>query len=114
MSASHPADELDFRSVFEALPGLYLVLDRQPWVRLHGKGDKWRSCPLWKETAECLRRLVAQPNGSAEDDSAVFLSPRGTPLTRFGVYKVVRRHGGRFDASPMSKPGGTGGSLAQP
>jgi hypothetical protein len=23
-------------------------------VRLHSKGDKWRSCPIWPETAELL------------------------------------------------------------
>mgnify|MGYP001823801299 CR=1 FL=1 len=26
-------------------------------VRLHGKGDKWRVCPLWEETAGILERL---------------------------------------------------------
>jgi integrase/recombinase XerD len=26
-------------------------------VRLHGKGDKWRCCPLWPETADLLKRL---------------------------------------------------------
>lgn len=36
-------------------------------VRLHGKGDKWRTCPLWDETARVLRQLfddrrVADPH----------------------------------------------------
>src|SRR5437879_12498821 len=26
----------------------------KPSVRLHGKGDKWRACPLWKLTSELL------------------------------------------------------------
>ena len=26
----------------------HLELSRQPRVRLHGKGDKWRLCPLWQ------------------------------------------------------------------
>ena len=29
-------------------------------VRLHGKGDKWRSCPLWPETAEALKQLNSE------------------------------------------------------
>jgi site-specific recombinase XerD len=78
----------------------HLALDRQPWVRLHGKGDKWRTCPLWKETAEHLRRLIERPDGVAGPEEAVFCSPRGTALTRFGLYKIVRRHASRFDAAP--------------
>lgn len=77
-----------------------LVLDRQPWVRLHGKGDKWRTCPLWQETAEHLRRLVERRHGVAGPEEAVFCSARGTALTRFGLYKIVRRHASRFDAAP--------------
>lgn len=81
-----------------------LALDRQPWVRLHGKGDKWRTCPLWKETADRLRCLVERTHGSVAPEEAVFLSPRGTALTRFGIYKIVRRHAARFDAG-LGSPG---------
>jgi integrase/recombinase XerD len=78
----------------------HLVLDHQPWVRLHGKGGKWRTCPLWKETADHLRRLIERPHGVAGPEDAVFCSPRGTPLTRFGLYKIVRRHGAHLDEAP--------------
>ena len=27
----------------------HLDLDAHPTVRLHGKGDKWRTCPLWNQ-----------------------------------------------------------------
>jgi hypothetical protein len=27
-------------------------------VRLHGKGDKWRTCRLWEETARLLRQWL--------------------------------------------------------
>ena len=33
----------------------HLDLGEHPLVRLHGKGDKWRTCPLWHQTAELLR-----------------------------------------------------------
>jgi len=68
-----------------------LELDGQPRVHLHGKGDKWRVCPLWKETAALLKQLVAEQNAD-DPERAVFGSLRGQALTRFGIYKIVRRH----------------------
>ncbi len=65
-----------------------LDLEKQPSVRLHGKGDKWRMCPLWKETAENLKLLV----DGAPGRNPVFVSTTGHALTRFGIYKIVRRH----------------------
>jgi integrase/recombinase XerD len=68
-----------------------LELDGQARVHLHGKGDKWRVCPLWKETVTLLKQLVA--GQSANDPGrAVFTSRQGQALTRFGIYKIVRRH----------------------
>lgn len=66
-----------------------------PRVRLHGKGDKWRLCPLWADTIRHLRTLLGpQPY---EADAPVFVSQRGCPLGRFGIYKLVRRHAAAFD-----------------
>jgi integrase/recombinase XerD len=59
-------------------------------IRLHGKGDKWRSCPLWPETAELLKRLIADVQGN--QSSPLFRSRQRKPLTRFGIYKIVKRH----------------------
>ena len=61
-------------------------------VRLHGKGDKWRLCPLWQETVNLLRSLIRQNPFKDGPDNGVFFSQNGTPLTRFGIYKIVRRH----------------------
>ena len=36
----------------------HLDLGEHPVVRLHGKGDKWRTCPLWRQTAELLSSLL--------------------------------------------------------
>lgn len=65
----------------------HLDLEPQPRVQLHGKGDKWRMCPLWNETVQILKQLV----GAAGPETPVFSSGRGKPLTRFGIYKIVRR-----------------------
>jgi site-specific recombinase XerD len=73
-----------------------LDLGERALVRLHGKGDKWRTCPLWRQTADLLVDLVAL-NGAPGTDQAVFVSTSGEPLTRFGIYKIVRRHAGHLD-----------------
>jgi integrase/recombinase XerD len=68
-----------------------LELASQPRVHLHGKGDKWRVCPLWKETVASLEQLVGKP-GASNPEQPVFASLHGQALTRFGIYKIVRRH----------------------
>jgi len=75
----------------------HLILGEQPLVRLHGKGDKWRTCPLWRQTADLLSTLTTSAAADPpEPDAAVFAS-RGQPLTRHGIYKIARRHAARFD-----------------
>jgi integrase/recombinase XerD len=68
-----------------------LELEGQPRVHLHGKGDKWRVCPLWKETVALLKQLLAE-HSTNDPERAVFVSLQGLALTRFGIYKIVRRH----------------------
>jgi integrase/recombinase XerD len=67
-----------------------LHTDRPRQVRLHGKGNKDRVCPLWKQTTDLLRRL--QPKAPAAAESQVFLNARGQPLTRDGVAFVLQRY----------------------
>lgn len=59
-------------------------------IRFHGKGDKWRSCPIWPETAELLKQLDTVQQG--EPSQPLFISRTGHPLTRFGLYKLVKRY----------------------
>lgn len=69
-----------------------LELEQPSRVHLHGKGDKWRVCPLWKETTTLLRQLIGKRRQDAAADQSVFVSNRGQALTRYGIYKIVRRH----------------------
>jgi site-specific recombinase XerD len=69
-----------------------LDLGDSPRVRLHGKGDRWRACPLWEQTAQLLRRLLAEQESASQPQQPVFVSRHDQPLTRFGIYKLVRRH----------------------
>jgi site-specific recombinase XerD len=75
----------------------HLDLGDQPRVQLHGKGDKWRWCPLWAETATQLRLLLGEPREPQREEGPVFCSRPGVPLTRFGIYKIVRRHASHLD-----------------
>lgn len=75
----------------------HLELSTQPRARLHGKGDKWRVCPLWSDTARQLQLLLEQDRSPLTEERPVFVSQSGRPLTRFGIYKIVRRHACRLE-----------------
>jgi site-specific recombinase XerD len=70
----------------------HLDLSQPPRARLYGKGGKWRLCPLWDKTATLLQQLLAERFLPSSSEFPVFTSRNGNPLTRFGIYKIVRRH----------------------
>jgi len=63
---------------------------------MHGIGDKWRTCPLWQQTARTLEQLLHSQSPPATPQAAVFAA-REQPLTRYGIYKIVRRHAASLD-----------------
>lgn len=69
-----------------------LDLESPSRVHLHGKGDKWRVCPLWEETTCLLQKLLSKRRCDVAGEQPVFISHRGQALTRYGIYKLVRRH----------------------
>ena len=74
----------------------HLDLGEHPRVRLHGKGDKWRTCPLWQQTARTLKELLGSLDPPPTPNTEVFAA-HGRPLTRSGIYKIVRRHAAGLD-----------------
>jgi len=64
----------------------------QSFVKVMGKGRKIRRCPLWPVTATQLLTLTAGRPASEH----VFLNRYGCPVTRFGIYDLVRRYGRRL------------------
>lgn len=66
-----------------------LCLGHPRQVRLHGKGQKERVCPLWPETTEALRILLKP---CEPDTGPVFRSARGAPLTRDGVAYLLAKY----------------------
>ena len=60
----------------------------QSYVRLLGKGNKIRVCPLWASTAIEVGDLV----GDRPSTERVFLNRCQQPLTRFGIHDIVVRY----------------------
>jgi site-specific recombinase XerD len=78
-------------------------LEAPPQVRLHGKGNRVRLCPIWPATARLLRALIDElpvPDGDPAD-VRLFTNARGGPLTRFGVRYLLRRY---VDAAAQHTP----------
>ena len=77
----------------------HLELKTQARVHLHGKGNKWRVCPLWQETVSLLQQLLQPAPTENNRDRPVFTSQHGQALTRYGIYKIVRRHTAHLEKS---------------
>jgi site-specific recombinase XerD len=63
-------------------------------VRLHGKGNKTRLCPIWPATAKCLLAHIARGcrNIPESGSTRMFCNRSGGPLTRFGVRYLLRKY----------------------
>lgn len=62
-------------------------LNVSPSVRLHGKGRKQRTVPLWKETAAKIRHWLVFAN--LKDRQALVPTRRGSPMTRSNVAERI-------------------------
>ena len=76
-----------------------LDLQSPPRVHLPGKGNKSRSCLLWPETAQLLQEFLG-----GRTAGPVFTATHGRALTRFGIYKLVRRRTAHLDANKVGGP----------
>jgi site-specific recombinase XerD len=63
-------------------------------VRLHGKGNKVRLCPIWPRTAHLLQEIIVSRHIEGEDlaDQPVFINRQGAAMTRFGVRYLLHKH----------------------
>jgi site-specific recombinase XerD len=63
-------------------------------VRLAGKGNKMRICPIWPRTAQLLKELIQKQHAGVESpaDQSIFLNERGAAMTRFGVRYLLQKY----------------------
>jgi site-specific recombinase XerD len=61
-----------------------------PCVRIRGKGNKTRICPLWPHTAKTLRAMLGE-RVEGPPEAPVFLNIRSEPITRYGIHTLVER-----------------------
>lgn len=76
-----------------------LQLQGSAQVTLLGKGKKYRSCPLWPETAQALQAYLKYRSPHDPAAEQLFLNANGVPVTRFGVRYIIRE----YAASARSK-----------
>jgi integrase/recombinase XerD len=78
-----------------------LRLDPPCQVRLRGKGNKVRQCPIWPATAQVLKEYLDRRPSAP--DTPLFTNARGRPLTRFGVRYFLQKYvvAGSYAAASM-------------
>lgn len=66
-----------------------IALDGSPSIRLHGKGRKDRTVPIWPETARQIRRWLSQTDRGP--DKPLFANRTGGLLTRSAITDRLSR-----------------------
>jgi len=64
--------------------------DSPPLVTITGKRRKTRRIPLWPETVALLKAYMVERNILHKPEEKMFLNARGEPLTRFGIYHMIK------------------------
>jgi integrase/recombinase XerD len=80
---------------------------RRGFVRPHGKGNKERTVPLGREAAAATKRYLREGRPKligSRPRSKLFVNFRGGPLTRQGLYKIIRRHAKRVGLEGRMSP----------
>lgn len=68
----------------------HLSLNTPRHVRLFGKGNKERICPLWRETAAALQRVLDMRRAQPRD--WLFCNHAGASLSRDGVAYILKKY----------------------
>lgn len=66
-----------------------LVVGRSPHIRIHGKGRKERTVPIWKETALRLNKWLKHTD--SRPDAPLFPNRLGQPLSRSGIENRLKQ-----------------------
>lgn len=69
----------------------HVRFSRPCYVRIHGKGHKERTCPLWPETMQSLKTSLEYRAVQFTDTLPLFVNSKGKRLTRFGLRYIITR-----------------------
>lgn len=67
----------------------HIRFSRPHYVRIHGKGHKERTCPLWPDTMHALRSYLKDRSVLFTDTVPLFLNAKGYRLSRFGLRYII-------------------------
>jgi site-specific recombinase XerD len=67
----------------------HLRFSRPAHVRIHGKGRKERTCPLWKETVQSIQLYLANRSVDLDEAVPLFVNTNGNRLSRFGLRYII-------------------------
>lgn len=71
------------------------VLAEERLVRVRGKGDRERIVPVGRRAVESVNRYLRELRprlDRGESDGVLFLNQHGRPLTRMGIWKILRKY----------------------
>ncbi|MBN2781369.1 MAG: site-specific tyrosine recombinase XerD [Candidatus Marinimicrobia bacterium] len=84
-----------------------LLID-EGWVRVFGKGAKERIVPFGEEARDWLQRYLQHVRPelarTIQAEDVVFLNLRGAPLSRMGVWKIIRAYAEKAGVYKMVSP----------
>lgn len=67
----------------------HLRFSRPSHVRIHGKGRKERTCPLWPETVRAIKAYLERRTVRWDEALPLFVNAESNRLTRFGVRYII-------------------------
>ena len=67
----------------------HVRFSRPYYVRIHGKGQRERTCPLWSETIRAIKTYLTGRSVRLDDAGPLFVNGEGNRLSRFGVRYIV-------------------------
>lgn len=67
--------------------------DEEPYIKVHGKGDKWREVGLSKKACVDIHRYITRYRRAEKDRKEVFVNRYGNALTVSGPEQIIARLG---------------------
>jgi len=73
----------------------HVRFSRPYYVRIHGKGHKERTCPIWLETVKALKSYIEDRSLRFTETVSLFVNAKGQRLSRFGLRYIIGHRVGK-------------------